>query len=476
MSGIISTRACETNLRGAWLASAAVLALSAFAPVALADDPPPPPPADAEPMPPPPPEEVGAPPMAVEKVVVTATRRETQLVKTPVAVTAISGKTLEAAEVESIEDLMAVVPSLVITNNGHPFAYTTRIRGIGTQGDNPGLEAAVGTFIDGVYRSRPGVAMSDLGEMDRVEVLRGPQGTLFGRNTSAGIINVITKKPTWENEIWGEVTGGSYDLLATRGGFNAVIAPDQLALRINGVRQEREGYIDVNPGRPDAYDGNATSFWGGRGQLLWQPTQDVSLRIVGDYAERQDECCSAVTIANGLRSGPGTNFGFGRAPTVAFPDTSGPAIINSIESPFPGKAATSQLENFVAFGDRSTDANTTDKGVSGELNWRFGGTKLTSITAFRQWENDYGQDVDFSGADILYFPDDGTNFNEFETFTHETRLNGEAGWVNWLVGVFYSNEDITRQQRLRFGADMETFLSQHRVGDSALALRGALAA
>ena len=125
--------------------------------------------------------------MAVEKVVVTATRRETQLVKTPVAVTAVSGKALEAAEVENIEDLVAVVPSLVITNNGHPFAYTTRIRGIGTQGENPGLEAAVGTFIDGVYRSRPGVAMSDLGELERVEVLRGPQGTLFGRNTSAGI-------------------------------------------------------------------------------------------------------------------------------------------------------------------------------------------------------------------------------------------------------------------------------------------------
>src|SRR5262245_61305707 len=133
MSGKISTRACETYWRGAWLASTAVLALSAatLVPVAAADDPPPPPPADE--AVPPRPEEVGAPPMAVEKVVVTATRRETQLVKTPVAVTALSGKTLDAAEVENVEDLMALVPSLVITNNGHPFAYTTRIRGVGTQ-------------------------------------------------------------------------------------------------------------------------------------------------------------------------------------------------------------------------------------------------------------------------------------------------------------------------------------------------------
>jgi outer membrane receptor protein involved in Fe transport len=461
MFGKISTRVCEINWRGRLLTSAAVLALSttAFAGSALAQDPPP-----AETSAPPPAEEIGAPPMAVEKVVVTATRRETSLIKTPVAVTAISGKTLAAAEVENIEDLMAVVPSLVVTNNGHPFAFTTRIRGIGTQGDNPGLEAAVGTFIDGVYRSRPGVAMSDLGELERVEVLRGPQGTLFGRNTSAGIINVLSKKPTWENEIWGEVTGGSYDLLAARGGFNAMIAPDTLAARFNFVRQEREGYIDVNPGRSDPYDGNATSFWGGRGQLLWQPNQDVSLRLIGDYAEREDQCCSAVTLFNGS---------FGRAPTLAFPDTSGPAIINFIEGV--GKSTTNQVDNRIAFGDRSTNTNTTDKGVSGELNWRFGGVKLTSITSYREWENDYGQDIDFSGADIAYFPGDGTNFNKFETITHESRLNGETGWVNWLVGVFYSNEDISRQQRFTWGADAETFLSLHRVpGDSPLAYRIAL--
>jgi outer membrane receptor protein involved in Fe transport len=477
MFGKISTRVCEIDWRSRLLTSAAVVALSTttFAASAWADDPPPPPPEESSA--PPPAEEVGAPPMAVEKVVVTATRRETALVKTPVAVTAVSGKALEAAEVENIEDLMALVPSLVVTNNGHPFAFTTRIRGVGTQGDNPGLEAAVGTFVDGVYRNRPGVAMSDLGDMERIEVLRGPQGTLFGRNTSAGIINVITKKPTWDNQIWGEVTGGSYDLLAARGGFNAVIAPDALAARFNFVRQEREGYIDVNPGRPDSYDGNATSFWGGKGQLLWQPNQDVNVRLIGDYSERKDQCCSAVTVVNGLRTGAAANFGFGRTPTVAFPDTSAPAIINSIEAPFPGKSTTNQVDNLIAFGNSSTDSKTKDKGVSGELNWRFGGVKLTSITSYREWENAYGQDADFSGADILSFPDDGTNFNKFETITHETRLNGETGWVNWLVGVFYSNEDITRQQRLRFGADAEAFLSLHRVpGDSPLALRSALGA
>jgi outer membrane receptor protein involved in Fe transport len=253
--------------------------------------------------------------------------------------------------------------------------------------------------------------------------------------------------------------------MAGRAGFNAVLAPDVLAARFFAVRQEREGYIDVNPGRADAYDGNATSYWAGRAQLLWQPNQDASLRIVGDYAERDDECCSAVTIFNG---------GNGRAAA----NTSGPEIINQIEGaevvPKIGKATSNQIDELIAYGNRSTATETTDKGLSGELNWRFGGVKLTSINAYRQWDNSYGQDTDFSGADITYRPADGSNFNEFETFTHETRLNGEAGWVNWLVGVYYSDEDISRQSRLFFGTETEPFISLHRVGASVNSFRGTL--
>jgi outer membrane receptor protein involved in Fe transport len=468
MVGKQSAFSCVSGWRAHLLASVA-LSVSVVASPAWADEPPPPPPAEEQPAAAPAP--AGEARAGVEKVVVTATRRETQLAKTPIAVTAVSGEQLAAAHVENIEDLMAVVPSLVVTNNGHPFAYTTRIRGVGTQGDNPGMEAAVGTFIDGVYRNRPGVAFGEMGEMERVEVLRGPQGTLFGRNTSAGIINVLTKKPTWENEVFGEVGLGSYDLLYGRAGINAVLAPE-LATRFYFSRLERDGYMDVNPGRPDAHDGNATSYWLGRGQALWQPNNDVSLRIIGDYSERKDECCAAVTIANGSASNPG-GPGTGRTPTAAFPNTSAPAIINFLESGL-GKSTTNQVDSLIAFGDRSTRTNTTDRGVSGELNWTFGETKLTTINSFRQWKNDYGQDADFSGADIFYSPADGTNFNDFETFTHETRLNGDLGWVDWLVGAFYANEDIQRQRHILFGADAESFLSLHRVGDSPLSLRGTL--
>ena len=408
--------------------------------------------------------------VGVERVVITATRRETVLQRTPIAVTNVNRQALEAARVENIEDLVSVVPSLVVTNNGNPFAYTARIRGVGTQGDNPGLEAAVGTFIDGVYRNRAGVAMGDLGELDRVEVLRGPQGTLFGRNTSAGILNIITRKPSFTNEVWGEATVGSYDDYAGKAGANFVLSPDELAARIFVTRHEREGYMDVNPGRPDFYDGNATSYYSGRGQLLWQLNANADIRVIGDYAKRKDQCCSAVTID------PGQSV----RTSGTFASTSGAAIINFIEGPLPGKGTSNQVDSQIAFGNRSTDSDVEDKGVSGELNWNFEGAKLTSITAYRDWKTAYGQDADFSGADILYFADDGTNFNQFETITHETRITGDAGWVNWLFGAFYSDEDITRHSFLTFGTEMERFLSLHRAGDAdnslALALTGLLAA
>lgn len=408
----------------------------------------------------------------VEKVVVTATRRETVLQKTPIAITAVGEKALKAANVENIEDLVAVVPSLQVTNNGNPSGYTARIRGIGTQGDNPGLEAAVGTFIDGVYRNRASVAMGDLGELERVEVLRGPQGTLFGRNTSAGILSVITKKPSLTaDEFMAEATVGSFEQYVGRGMANFVLAEDEFALRFFGTRHQQEGYIDVNPGRPDAYGGNSKDYFSLKGQALWQATPSADIRIVVDYADRQDDCCSAATVFPG---------GDGRTALPASPfflsGTSAPVIINSIESPLTGKSTTNQVENQIGFGNRPTNNDVEDKGVSAELNWDLTGAKLTSITAMRNWQAAYGQDPDFSGADIVYIPGDGSNYNEFETFTHESRITGEAGWVNWLFGVYYADEDLTRNSKINFGTEQESFFSLHRLGDSTASFRGGLTA
>ena len=418
----------------------------------------------------------GAKAEKVEKVVVTATRRKTALQKTPVAVTAIGEKALDNAKVENIEDLQAVTPALQITNGGNPAAYTARIRGVGTQGNNAGLEAAVGTFIDGVYRSRASVAFGDLGELERIEVLRGPQGTLFGRNTSAGILNIITKRPTFDTEASAEATVGSFDEYAGKASVNFA-ASDNLAFRFFGTRHEQEGYIDLNPGRADFKDGNAKSYFAFRGQALWKLSDAADIRIIGDWAERRDQCCSSATMFGG---------GNGRTPAAASPffasGTSAPVIINFLTSggvvggPPTGKFSTNKIDDQVGYSNRSTNSDIEDKGISGELNWDLGGASLTSITAQRNWETVYAQDSDWSAADIIYFADDGRNLTSFDTFTHETRLNGELDWVDYLFGVFYSNEDITRHSTLRSGNDMEAFLSLHRIGDTALSFRNTLAA
>ncbi len=148
------------------------------------------------------------------EIVVTATRRNEALSDVPLAVSAVTAETLENSGASDIRQLQQVSPVAagVRRPRRKPARGVARIRGIGTVGDNPGLESSVAVFIDGVYRSRTGVGLTELGAVDRIEVLRGPQGTLFGRNASAGLISIITAKPRFKTEIGGELTIGNYDL------------------------------------------------------------------------------------------------------------------------------------------------------------------------------------------------------------------------------------------------------------------------
>ncbi|MDF2902207.1 MAG: TonB-dependent receptor, partial [Phenylobacterium sp.] len=142
----------------------------------------------------------------VSELVVTAQKREQNLQDVPVVVTTLPQRQLQDAGVRDIKDLQVLAPGLSVTSSTSEAQTSARIRGVGTIGDNPGLESSVGTVIDGVYRSRSGVAFGDLGELERVEILKGPQGTLFGKNTSAGVINVITRPPSFDFGANAEVT------------------------------------------------------------------------------------------------------------------------------------------------------------------------------------------------------------------------------------------------------------------------------
>lgn len=378
-------------------------------------------------------------PVDTSEIVVTATRRNTALSDVPLAVSAITADALENTGATDIKQMQQLSPSLYVSSTqSEAGASRANIRGIGTVGDNPGLEASVGVFIDGVYRSRTGTALNELGPIERVEVLRGPQGTLFGRNTSAGLISVITAKPKFVPEIAGELTVGNYSLRRVELSGTAPLS-ESVAARLDGVLVKRDGFIeDLISGR----DVNDRDRWLLRGQLLFQPSDDLSVRLIADFAKRDEECCAAPYV-------PASDFtAAGRQPSTTKPLLEG---LGAIVPDDPGD------RDAVISEGRSFRQDVKDWGLSGEAVYDMGWAELTSITAYRYNNLIRGTDVDYSSLDIIYRPDDGSVFNRFKTFTQELRLQGEAmdGKLDWLVGGYFADERLRSRDSLRYGRDFD---------------------
>ena len=216
-------------------------------------------------------------------VEVTATRREGATIQdVPIAVTALDPETLDRAGVADIRTLDSVAPSFNMnSSNSESGGTTLRIRGVGTTGNNIGLESSVAVFLDGVYLSRPGIALADLLDLQQVEVLRGPQGTLFGRNTSAGALNITTKKPNLtEAEGFANLTLGNYDLFNLQGGFSMPLIEDKLGIRVSGAIRERDGFL-TNFNGDQMNDRDRLIL---RGQALADLGNSGELRLIVDYA------------------------------------------------------------------------------------------------------------------------------------------------------------------------------------------------
>ena len=395
-------------------------------------------------------------------IVVTAQGRAQVLADVPVAVTAVSGELLEKSGVSDIRDMNQVAPSLLVSSTGNEANGSARIRGIGTVGDNPGLESSVAVFVDGVYRSRSGNALSELGPLDRVEILRGPQGTLGGRNSSAGLISIYTAPPEFTFSGYGAFTYGNYDAIKIEGGVNAPLG-DTIAARIDGVYFKRDGfYTDVT----NDTDINNRDRYLVRGQLLFEPTEDISFRLVGDYSKKDEACCAATFVqpefAPLARVSPGLDPFTRPTGGPALTSTSNPIVpilLGLGQDPRALTQSTFDRDIYVTPG-RSYEGETEDYGISGELNWDFGNVSLTSITAYREYANNQASDTDYTQVDILYrAPGDNAGAREFKTFTQEFRLTGSAlnDRLDWLVGAFYANEKLETRDNLRFGTQYGTF-------------------
>ncbi|HEX6218352.1 MAG TPA: TonB-dependent receptor plug domain-containing protein, partial [Sphingomicrobium sp.] len=438
--------------KSVWLLSAGIAAIAT--------------PAFAQDTPPPENQPVGESPLeeaAVQQeddesgqtIVVTAQGRRQLLQDVPLAVQAVGGQQLQNSGATDIRALNQLAPSLLVSSTGSEANGSARIRGIGTVGDNPGLESSVAVFVDGVYRSRSGIGLNELGEVERIEVARGPQGTLFGRNASAGLIHIITRRPEYEFGGMVELTYGNYDHIRGQAGLTGPIG-ESLAFRLDAVYVRRDGFYDVvNAAGGTESDVNDRNRIFTRGQLLFEPNDALSVRLIADFSTRDESCCGAVYIQTRetFDPTPGQPGDFATAPSNRIIDvlTSLGGFIPSVGDPFNRQLAITP--------GRTYEGETTDWGASLHIDYDFGGATLTSITAYRDYINYFPSDTDYTNVDILFRADDDNAFREFNTFTQEVRLQGSAfgGLLDWLVGGYYANEDLHVRDNITFGSQYGAF-------------------
>ncbi len=376
----------------------------------------------------------------LEEVVVTAAKRATTLQEIPIAVSVTTADTIEKANILDISDLQSVVPSLRVSQLQNSANTNFVIRGFGNGANNPGIEPSVGVFIDGVYRSRSAGAISDLPKLERVEVLRGPQSTLFGKNASAGVINIVTRKPSGERI--GQVTGtvGNFGQFVARGYYEDAIS-DSAAFSLSLGTNTRDGYNENLVTGNDVNNRDRQSF---RGQLLLTPNDTTEFRIIADYDTIDEECCTALNLVSGPATGA-INFAG-------------------------GQLVPNDPESFVAFGNIDPINEIDNSGVSLQIDKDFDNFRVTSITSLRNVDSFSDIDADFTGAAIITNPID-TNI---DTFTQEIRIASTAGEnLDWMVGGFLFDESIDYSNELNFGTGYRSYLDALSGGAIAL-VEGAL--
>ena len=367
-----------------------------------------------------------------EEILVTATKREQTLQEVPVAVSVVSADVMNDAQVLDIKDLQFLVPSLRVSQLQTSANATFLIRGFGNGANNAGVEPSVGVFIDGVYRSRSASSLADFPNLERIEVIKGPQSTLFGKNASAGVINVVTAKPSLDAYSGSAAfTYGDYDQVIVKGDVTGPLS-DTFAWSLSGNYNQRDGYFtNLETGT----DFNELSRWGVRGQLLWAPSDTFEARFIADMDEIDEVCCGVANLVDGI-SGVG----------IRSPGVGGDYLA---EQPFSYEG----IFNFDAVNEIE------NSGVSLQLDWDLSdAVTLTSITASRTLERFDNADSDFTTAALLSETAANLTDTKLDTFTQEFRLSGSTERMDWLVGAFYFDEDVEQNSGVLFGADARPYV------------------
>jgi iron complex outermembrane recepter protein len=373
------------------------------------------------------------------EIVVTATKREQTLQDVPVAVSVTTAETIERAQIRDLKDLSSIVPSLRVTERQSSANTNFIIRGFGNGANNAGIEPSVGVFVDGVYRSRSAAQIADLPDVQRIEVLRGPQSTLFGKNASAGVISIVTQQPKFNFGGNVEASYGNYNAMVIKGVVTGPLS-ETVAASFAAGYNKRDGYTsDLNTGNKT----NERNRWFVRGQLLFAPDNGLKVRIIGDYGKIDENCCAVISVLTGPVTGILQSLG-GKLNNPA--NRFGDVVYNNFDS-------NNKIESY---------------GVSGQIDYESGPLNFTSITALRQLKGVSLQDADFTSADLL-----GRVFEDrrIKTFTQEFRVSANlVDKVNALLGVFYFNENINQTNQVYWGTAARSYFNIQALAASGGAL------
>ena len=371
-------------------------------------------------------------------IVVTAQKREERLIDVPISISAISGDELADSGVTQFHDLSQIVPGFTSEQYGDSRVGRMTLRGVASQQDNPGKQSSIGVFLDGVFLARYGAATSELADIERVEVLRGPQGTLFGANTASGLINIVTRRPSLI-ETTGFVEGviGNHAQRELRASISTPIVQDELGFSLSAYSVNRGGLTNnVTTGRKV----DNLRRLGTRAKLYYEG-DGIDVTLTGDYNRERSECCSAIPVV----TLPGANiFGVPIEPLV--PEG----------APF----------------SHETIQNTTNTnhhqggGVSAEINLELGSHTLTSVTAWRRWDINPISDIDSLPLSVLdnFFID-----QRHDQLSQEIRLTSPStGLLNYVFGLYYFDRTSTNLEILQPGADIAFLIMPGEVGDTTI--------
>jgi iron complex outermembrane recepter protein len=356
----------------------------------------------------------------IDEIVVTARHREEKVQDVPIPITVLSGDALGEKGLTKIEEIGRLLPSTNITYS-NPRQNSIAVRGLGNNPAIEGLESSVGLFVDGVYYSRPGMGVLELGDLEQVELLRGPQGTLFGKNTTGGALNITSKRPSFTPSATASTTLGSYVQRDFRASATGAVN-DTNAVRVNAYDTRRDGITE------GLYyqDQNDRERQGIRGQWLFDNKNNFDFRLIADYHQEDDQ--QGVSAQLWRTTNQVGTFNARRAALA----TAAAGAGQSLGAPNLGYDAFDRT----SFADNSFEKKVHQGGVSGEANWKTpGGFNLTSVTAFRRYDFRPYNDSDYTNLDIITSSGGEVLANQI---SEEIRLSSPTGGlVDYTTGLYY---------------------------------------